>query len=739
MTDYLHSDKPISDVSDDLFRRGPFVDLLYQEIKSIPDTESVTIGLSGSWGSGKTSIINLVCQKLEKDRTNGNLKPGDTIVVRFNPWNQINADKDSEEYFIRSFFDALRNQLWKDKDGWYISPSNLRVFSESIDEYISLIKPGFLKATISTTRKIFRKRRDCQVSTIASAKKMIKKSLGDFDIKILVVIDDIDRLSVNRIRLVFQLITAIADFESVNYLIAYDRSVVEKAVGDIQGIGGKDYLEKVIQVPVDVPKLPAPLLSAVISKYFRRIPNYYYLEGEREDAAYRFSMALPLLQQGLCSIRQVNRLENALRLKLPITSDYLDAIDLLMMEYLRVAFPDVLQWIVEHKAELCVDENLNAFVKSIMGENIEQIKKSFIAELNETYPDDVDLFEVIDLLFMKPRLMFEANQQRSYATYKQKRIIYPQLFEFFLTTDGSGVECASDSVLDYLKRKDAREVSLFIHNAGRNGSYLEAVEAMSAVESELDESETKIAIKAFAENISFAEHAGLAFSENTRTIDIIDSFLQKVDASNRDGFVLSLFRELDSLSVISLAEFIIRHERVYERNHFTGGSYEKLVSEETIITLESIFSKAMMELAQNDELIFIPDIYPQMLLWKIVTNDTYRNALEMVSQDSRRIALFALSFVSPWRAMGTGIISSFTVNNEIFDYADRDTLIRAAQKTVLSHDFREMPISTQQKIVALSLSLKGEKLIGSIGGDVDIEVVDKWFDDHCDGIRTLAQ
>lgn len=104
MIKFLHSDKPISNISEDLFRRAPFVDLLYQEIKSIPDTESVTIGLSGPWGSGKTSIINLVCQKLENDRINGNLKPGDTIVVRFNPWNQIDADKDSEEYFIQSFF-----------------------------------------------------------------------------------------------------------------------------------------------------------------------------------------------------------------------------------------------------------------------------------------------------------------------------------------------------------------------------------------------------------------------------------------------------------------------------------------------------------------------------------------------------------------------------------------------------------------------------------------------------------
>lgn len=632
------------------------------------------------------------------------------------------------------FFDALRNQLWEDKDGWYISPTNLRAFSESIDEYIALIKPGFLKATISTTRKMFKKRRDYQVSTITSAKKMIKKSLGDFNIKVLVVIDDIDRLSMNRIRLVFQLITVIADFESVNYLIAYDQSVVEKAVRNIQGIRGRDYLEKVIQVPVDMPKSPIPLLRAAIGRRFEHVPNYYYSEDKREDAAYRFSTLLPLLQQGLCSIRQINRLENVLRFRLPIMSDHLDAIDLLTMEYLRVAFPELLQWITKHKAELCVDENLNAPVRSISGENIKQIKESFSVGLNETGSDDIELFEVIDFLFIQPRLMFEANQQRSYAVYRQKRIVCPQLFEFFLTTDGSCIECASDLALDYLKRKDTEGLSLYIHNAAENGSYLEAVEAVGAVEPELDESESKVAIRAFAENIPSAEHTGLTFSENTRTIDIIDSFLQKIDAPNRDGFVLSLFRELDSRSVVFMAEFIIRHERAYERNHFAGGSYEKLVSEETIIALELVFSEAMVELVQNDELAFIPDIYPQMLLWKIVANDAYRNVLKMVSQNSGRVVLFALSFVSPWRVIGTGAISSFTLNDEIFDYADRETLIRAAQETVASHDFRKMPISTQQKIVALILSLKGGKSLDSIGGDVDIKDIDKWFDNHRDEV-----
>ena len=124
MTSSFNSDHPITTEKEDVFNRAPFIQTLYKEIESIPASESVVIGLSGKWGSGKTSVVNLHCEKLNTSRQNRALKPGDTIVVKFNPWNQIDSKKNSEEYFINSFFNAIKKQLWKDKDDWYIQTNN---------------------------------------------------------------------------------------------------------------------------------------------------------------------------------------------------------------------------------------------------------------------------------------------------------------------------------------------------------------------------------------------------------------------------------------------------------------------------------------------------------------------------------------------------------------------------------------------------------------------------------------
>lgn len=73
------------------------------------------------------------------------------------------------------------------------------------------------------------------------------------DLKIIVSIDDIDRLSEEEIIAVFQLVKALADFPKTIYLLAFDYDVVVKALGKIQHGDGKEYLEKVIQVPFEIP------------------------------------------------------------------------------------------------------------------------------------------------------------------------------------------------------------------------------------------------------------------------------------------------------------------------------------------------------------------------------------------------------------------------------------------------------------------------------------------------------
>ena len=60
-------DKPIQSDSEDKLERSKIVDAIKNRIDSHQSTESITIGIEGSWGSGKTSIINLLLNKIDEN------------------------------------------------------------------------------------------------------------------------------------------------------------------------------------------------------------------------------------------------------------------------------------------------------------------------------------------------------------------------------------------------------------------------------------------------------------------------------------------------------------------------------------------------------------------------------------------------------------------------------------------------------------------------------------------------
>ena len=100
---------------------------------------------------------------------------------------------------------------------------------------------------------------------MSAVKKKINKQLSELDQKVIVFIDDIDRLERDFMRMLLRMIRLNADFENVIYLLAFDKHVVEynlnepNVLNETSVIRGSDYLEKIIQVSFDLPQ-PSPQL-----------------------------------------------------------------------------------------------------------------------------------------------------------------------------------------------------------------------------------------------------------------------------------------------------------------------------------------------------------------------------------------------------------------------------------------------------------------------------------------------
>ncbi|MFK0388621.1 peptide chain release factor-like protein, partial [Campylobacter coli] len=106
-------------------------------------------------------------------------------------------------------------------------------------------------------------------------KNEINTALLNIDIKIIIVIDDLDRLADTDIQEIFQLVRSIADFKNTIYILSYDEEIVSKALDKIQKDKGGKYIEKIVQVPIKLPKVSQENLKDIFIKKLKTIHIKY--------------------------------------------------------------------------------------------------------------------------------------------------------------------------------------------------------------------------------------------------------------------------------------------------------------------------------------------------------------------------------------------------------------------------------------------------------------------------------
>ena len=96
------TDRPIDTGEQDLLGRLSFSNQLGKAIYEYDGKDGLVIGLFGKWGTGKTSVINMAANEINKLAENDENKP---LIMRFAPWNY--SDKDN---LISLFFQKLKSK-----------------------------------------------------------------------------------------------------------------------------------------------------------------------------------------------------------------------------------------------------------------------------------------------------------------------------------------------------------------------------------------------------------------------------------------------------------------------------------------------------------------------------------------------------------------------------------------------------------------------------------------------------
>lgn len=324
------ADRPILGRNADRFQRAAFADALVTQVLALPKSDSFVLGLIGPWGSGKTSILSMVEESVASDDV--------VVVLKFNPWLFSGT-----EQLAAHFFQELASQLHELGDKKLQQAGDMIVgYSEALSPLSALPFIGKWAERLSGGAKflggLFRRRGGALPASVTSQRREIAKLLAEHGKRLLVIIDDIDRLPKADIRELFKLVRLTADFPNTTYLLAFDRPRVEDALGETEG-EGRAYLEKILQVTFDVPALRQQDLAVFLLNEIQRAV------GDREhgplDVAEWTNIFALVIRPLFRTPRDVRRFTNGIPVALSVIGDEIAVADVLAIEAIRCMLPDV--------------------------------------------------------------------------------------------------------------------------------------------------------------------------------------------------------------------------------------------------------------------------------------------------------------------------------------------------------------------------------------------------------------
>ncbi|PYE96172.1 P-loop NTPase fold protein [Bacillus sp. 196mf] len=205
------------------------------------------LSINGSWGAGKSTMLNFIATNLDK---------GKCITVRFNPWMISEREELIKNLFEEIYYAMGEGNFHKARDKFFkyaekvVSPlTKVATFATA---YLNGVNPTVANTTANVTGETVQGIGDLVFDKPLSKRKHELNKIMDETVredgrKIVIMIDELDRLFPEEVITIFQMIKSNLDLPGLFFVIAMDQEVVFDALKK-EGISKPEYyLQKIFQ------------------------------------------------------------------------------------------------------------------------------------------------------------------------------------------------------------------------------------------------------------------------------------------------------------------------------------------------------------------------------------------------------------------------------------------------------------------------------------------------------------
>lgn len=302
----LWTDRPIQTRSEDRLNFADYADIL-ADIILTADTP-ITVGIFGPWGSGKTSLMRLIAERLVGQRTPGHRS---AQTVWFNAWQYERDEAALWRALLLHVLDGLRRGDLSEEDARQIEDWRMRLYTDvertelgslqvdwpaagraALKLGLSFIPgPGTLAELVKLAQgnisvvedmiqafrrervEIHRRRITLLEEFQAGFAHLVREYVWYRNGLLVLFIDDLDRCLPARAVEVLETIKLYLDVPGCVFVIAADREVIERVVQSQYGtetdapFQGRDYLDKLVQIPFYLPPLEEEQILSYIADH----------------------------------------------------------------------------------------------------------------------------------------------------------------------------------------------------------------------------------------------------------------------------------------------------------------------------------------------------------------------------------------------------------------------------------------------------------------------------------------
>lgn len=643
------ADRPIHKIDEDLLGRAKFSENLADAISNWNGKDSLVVALYGDWGTGKSSVKNMALTYMN-DKTS---KP---MVIEFSPWEWA-----AQEKITKAFFNEISKSIGKEnsseknkkladsfkKYGNYLAASEVILASTSNSlpfvvsaiagigffnafindtKIITLITTGivavspFLKWGIENLKKLAgyydEKAKDNEKS-LTEIRSDLKVALQELENPILIVMDDLDRLSTSELKMIFQLIKANTEFPNVTFLLLFQRNIVEERLTDTTQ-SGKDYLEKIIQVPFNIPKISQVQVHEVLFDRLNKIleldkSSNLHFDQDRWTLLYHAG-----LKNYFNNLRNVYRYTSTLAFHFSLlkgrTVFEANPVDLIAIECLRVFEPEVYNELSISKHAFTQFQSAGSTTQN----NKETLKITIDSVISKTADiNRGNLRKILNELF--PTIQWiTGNYYYDYSSYNdwflEGRICHNKNFESYFQLSLSENEISKSDLVDFINfTVDENLLKRKILELNSNGKLKEFLSQFESYENQVNKDSAIPYISALIDVSDSVSDDGASFFDvfgaQSLIYRLIYSFLLRIDEKGKRGEILvECFNKSNNFMII--AKLLLSEQTKRDENK------ETLLDDPYYISIKELFVSKLKDLAFSNKEILLENNSLLTLLYR---------------------------------------------------------------------------------------------------------------------------